>query len=307
MPITRDQASRLLTQPEMGLFGDSRNPALRALSEKALASRVARTRKLRDKSYALLQRQKLKSRESTGNKLGTSGVANQRTGKKGEILDDMLQRFESRLQEVQAADKPAVLAAGKSSNAGVTARKAAARKTPSESKTTRARKTTARIPAAKPSARTNTAAITKPGTSAKASEPAKAARTAKAAATQAAKPVKPVKRVRSSPADNGPGQGNSRMKPKTPPARSRKTAITPERALENTRALLEAKQQRELQPPAYLSVDTHAGTEHPSPGFQSGGAESKALELHEGEIRMEAIHGSISTRDRRNQGQRDKG
>lgn len=172
MPITRDQASRLLTQPEMGLFGDSRNPALRALSEKALASRVARTRKLRDKSRGLLQRQKLKSRERTGNKLGTSGVANQRTGKKGEILDDILQRFESRLQEVQAAGKPAVLAAGKS-NAGVTARKAAARKTPSESKTTRARKTTARKPAAKPSARTRTAASTKPGTSANASEPAK--------------------------------------------------------------------------------------------------------------------------------------
>lgn len=304
MPITRDQASRLLTQPEMGLFGDSRNPALRALSEKALASRVERTRKLRDKSRGLLQRQKLKSRERTGNKLGTSGVANQRTGKKGEILDDILQRFESRLQEVQAAGKPAVLAAAKSSNAGVTARKAAARKTPSESKTTRARKTAARKPAAKPSARTNTAAITKPGTSANASEPAKATRTAKAAATQAAKPVK---RVRSSSAHNGPGQGNSRMKPKTPRARSRKTAITPERALDNTRALLEAKQQRDLQPPAYLSINTHAGTEQPSPGFQSGGAKSKALELHEGEIRMEAIHGSISTRDRRSQGQRDKG
>ena len=97
------------------------------------------------------------------------------------------------------------------------------------------------------------------------------------------------------------------MKPKTPRARSRKTAITPERALDNTRALLEAKQQRERQPPAYLSIDTHAGTEQRSPEFQSGAAKSKALELHEGEIRMEPIHGSISTRDRRNQGQRDTG
>ncbi|MDQ3617675.1 MAG: hypothetical protein M3374_03005 [Pseudomonadota bacterium] len=126
MPITRAQASRVLTQPELALFGDSRNPALRALSEKALASRVERTRKLRDKSRDLLQRQKLKSRERTGNKLGTSGVANQRTGEKGEILDDMLQRFECRLQEVQAAGEPAVLAGRP--KAGVTARKAATKK-----------------------------------------------------------------------------------------------------------------------------------------------------------------------------------
>ena len=68
MLITRDKANRLLTQPEMGLFGDSRNPALRGLSEKALVSRVERTRKLRDKSRDLLQRQKLKTRDRTGSK-----------------------------------------------------------------------------------------------------------------------------------------------------------------------------------------------------------------------------------------------
>ena len=258
MPITRDQASRVLTQPEMGLFGDSRNPALRALSEKALASRVERTRKLRDKSRDLLQRQKLKSRERTGSKLGTSGIANQRTGKKGEILDDVLQRFERRLQEVQAAAEPAVLTAGKR-KANVTERK-----TGSDSKTTRTPKATTRQPAAKPAASTRSAASAKPRTAAGAS-----------------------------------------VKPKTTRARS-KAAITPERALANTHKLLEAKQQRDRQPPPYLAIDTHSGTEQTSPGFQSGTARSKALELHEGEMRMEPIHGSISTHDRRNQGQRDK-
>ncbi len=296
MPITRDHASRVLTQPEMGLFGDSRNPALRALSEKALASRVERTRKLRDKSRDLLQRQKLKSRGRTGSKLGTSGVANQRTGKKGEILDDMLQRFESRLQEVQAAGEPAVLTAGKP-KAGITARKTA-----SGSKTTRARKTTDRQPAPKPSARTRTAASAKPGTAANASMAASATRTAKAATTP---PGMPAKRVRTSAAhDDGPGQGNSGVNPKTSRARS-KTVITPERALDNTRALLEAKHQREREPPAYLTIDTHAGSEQPSPGFQSGTAKSRTLELHEGEMRMEPIQGSISTHDRQNQGKRD--
>lgn len=296
MPITRNQASRLLTQPEMGLFDESRNPALRALSEKALASRVERTRKLRDKWRDLLQRQKLKGRERTGSKLGITGVANQRTGKKGVILDDVLQRFESRLQEVRAAGEPAVRTAGKP-KAG-----AAARKTASDSKTSRARKTTARQPAAKPAARTRKAASAKPGTTAKAPVPAKAARTAKAATTQ---PRKPAKRVGTGAAHDGSGPGSSGVKPKTTRARSR-TAITPERALDNTHALLEAKQQRERQPPAYLAIDTHAGTEQASPGFQSGTARSKALELHEGEIRMEAIQGSISTHDRQNQGKRDR-
>ncbi len=204
MPITRDQATRVLTQAEMGLFGDSRNPALRALSEKALSSRVVRTRKLRDKSHDMLQRQKLKSRERTGSKLGTSGNANQRTAKKGEILEDMLQRFETRLQDVRAA------------------------------------------------------------------------------------------------ADAGTS------KPNTSRASSKKT-ITPKRALANTRALLEAKKKRDRQPPAYLAIDTHAGSEATNPGFQSGTAKSRSLDMHESEMRMEPIHGSVSTKNRVNQGERDNG
>ena len=250
MPITRDQASRLLTQPELGLFGDSRNPALRALSEKALTSRAERTRKLRDKSRDLLQRQKLKSREHTGSKLGISGVANVRTGKKGEILDDMLQRFETRLEQVQAAGEPVI------------------------------RK------------KQLTAASTKSGKVAKTSAPAKtsakASRTPTATTTQHSTPAKSIRT----------SEGKRFAKPNATGARS-KTEITPKRALKNTRALLDAKQQRDRQPPAYLAFDSHAGTEQPGGGFQSASAKSKAKELHEGEIRMKPIHGSISTQDRK--------
>lgn len=222
MPITRDQASRLLTQPEMGLFGDSRNPALRALTEKALASRVARTRKQREKSRDLLQRQKLKSRENTGSKLGASGVANVRTAKKGEILDDMLQRFETRLREVQIAGHPPKQKRGAAS----------------------------------------------------------------------------AKMTRS-------GNDTSNAMPKTTRATSKK-AITPKRALQNTRALLEAKQKRDREPPAYLTMNSHAGIDQPSPEFQSADAKSQAQELHEAEMRMEPVHGSISTHNRKNQGKRDQ-
>ena len=269
MPITRDQASRLLTQPEMGLFGDSRNPALRALSEKALTSRVERTRKLRDKSRDMLQRQKLKSRERTGSKLGISGDANARTSMKAEILEDILQRFEVRLKKVQSAG-------------GTVAPKTGKPKTGATSRKTSAPKTTPRKPAAKntagPAVKKRQAASAKPGTAAMVSAPAKAARTAKSAA---ASPKKPAKRAAS------------------------KTAITPKIALKNTRALLEAKQQRKRQPPAYVAIDTHAAAEQPNAGFQSSAAKSKAQELHHGESRMDPIHGSISTRGRKNQGKRD--
>lgn len=263
MPITRDQATRLLTQSEMGLFGDSRNPALRALSEKALSSRVERTRKLRDKSRDLLQRQKLKSRERTGSKLGTSGDANVRTGKKGEILDDMLQRFETRLRDILAADEPIL--------------KKRATTSAKPHKATKAAKATAPAKSARSSRKTATAQLGKSGN--------------RAGTDTAAK--------------DGPGGANVGIKPKATRAVGKKT-ITTKRALKNTRALLDAKQQRNRQPPAYLAIDSHAATVQPSPGFQSGAAKSRSQELHEGEIRMEPIHGSISTQGRKNQGKRDK-
>ncbi|MDQ3511152.1 MAG: hypothetical protein M3414_05625, partial [Pseudomonadota bacterium] len=97
MIIARAQALSLLTDPEMVLFAESRNPTLRSFNERELTRRIDRVRKLRDKSRDLLQRQRVSSRERTGNKGGKSGTANERTARKAEVLDDVLQRFESRL------------------------------------------------------------------------------------------------------------------------------------------------------------------------------------------------------------------
>lgn len=274
MLITRDKANRLLTQPEMGLFGDSRNPALRGLSEKALVSRVDRTRKLRDKSRDLLQRQKLKTRDRTGSKTGTFGVANQRTSDKGEILDDILRRFENRLKEVQSG--------GKSDAA--TAKKKPARK-----------------PASTSREKSGTSASAKPSAKSKSSAPAKTDRTAKATTKLPSKPAEHASTVK---ANDKPGKGNSVVKGAR--VASSKKEITPKRALKNTRALLDAKQQRQRQPPAYLAIDTHAEAQQPDTGFQSATAKAKARKLHEGESRMDPIHGSISTQGRQNQGKRDK-
>src|SRR3970040_2694173 len=107
MAVTRDQASRLLSESEMTLFSESRNPALRSFSARELIRRIERARKLRDKSRDLLQRQRLGSRKRTGSKRGATGGANERTARKGEVFEDILQRFESRLQEVQGSDEAA--------------------------------------------------------------------------------------------------------------------------------------------------------------------------------------------------------
>ena len=80
--------------------------------------------------------------------------------------------------------------------------------------------------------------------------------------------------------------------------------ITPEQALANTRALLEAKKEHDRQPQPWQMLDQHAGpVDHA--GYQSPEAADKAEQLHEGESRMQAIQGSISSTDRKNQGKRD--
>jgi hypothetical protein len=74
--------------------------------------------------------------------------------------------------------------------------------------------------------------------------------------------------------------------------------------LANTRRLLEAKQAHDRQPPPWQQFDA-AQKQVPKTGYQSAEAEEKARELHEGESRLPAIEGSVSTSDRRHQAKRD--
>ena len=89
---------------------------------------------------------------------------------------------------------------------------------------------------------------------------------------------------------------------KAAPAKQRK--ITPAKALANTRALLEAKQAQDRRPQPWQALDPEQA-HLPQDGFQSPEAAARAEELHAGESRMPAIQGSISTRDRHDQGKRD--
>jgi len=320
MPVTRDQATRLLTQAEMGLFGDSRNPALRALTASGLAKRVERVRKLRDKARDLLQRQRLSSRDLTGSKRGASGEANERTRRKGEVLADILQRFEDRLKDVERAEK---LEAKHEAAASAASAKAKAKAKPAVGKT-KASKAPAPSPRAKKAATASSVKAKSKGSSsaglmantagrgadAKASGPTKAAKRTAASPTKAAKPTAANK------AGTGDVTGNTRNagrgavmegatpKPK-PTTRAARSGITPGRALANTRALLEAKQQHDAEPKSWQALAGRAEHAPPDGGFQSGIAAAKAEELHAGESRMTAIEGSISTRGRQNQGKRD--
>ncbi len=299
MAFTRSHATSLLNQAEMGLFDDSRANSLRGLSANELGKRIERARKARDRARDLLQRQKLASRSRTGSKRGVSGQANQRSKRKAELLAEILGRFEDQLKGVEkagAAVKPkpkakasARPAARQAAGKQVAARKKAATPKRAGSKrdaTPPGRKATARAADAGESPATARKSRQKsPAPAARRGIDGKGAESASKAARSSTK----------LPAKAAAGRG---AKPAAKP-------ITPRRALANTRKLLEAKQARERQGQPWQTLDPMH--DHlPQPGYQSGQAAEKAEELHSGQSRMTPIEGSISTRDRKNQGKRDR-
>jgi hypothetical protein len=112
---------------------------------------------------------------------------------------------------------------------------------------------------------------------------------------------KPAKRSAVAPRE---GASAGRTTKTQPASRKRGGNITPEQALANTRALLEAKQQHDRETPPWQAIGASPG-QPPQAGFQSDEARRKANELHSGESRQEAIQGSVATHDRHNQGKRD--
>lgn len=132
MPFTRQQAEALLNKTEMALFNDSRVNELRKLSAAEIDKRITRARAVRDRARDLVQRQKLASRKTTGNKRGTSGVANERSKQKVELTADILKRFEGQLKIAKKKEKEAAPPKGRKAPAKVAAKKAAAKKVASK-------------------------------------------------------------------------------------------------------------------------------------------------------------------------------
>ncbi len=293
MLITRAKATALLNQKEMELYTDSRVNALRKLDAKALTTRVGRARDARDRARDLVQRQKLASRERTGAKRGTSGMANERSKEKATLLSDILSRFEAQLRQVERDDRRAAKAAEKTAATAAPARKPASKRSEASAP-------------AKPAGGRRSAASGEPASATRKSSakgtPAGGARATRAS-TRSAEPSKAAKKATGTASADGKAAGRSATWA-TKKARPAKKVLTPEQALERTRELLEAKQQQARQPKSW---ETFGGTaaEAGSPGYQSEEAARRAEQLHEGEARVPAIHGSNSTRDRINQGKRD--
>ena len=206
---------------------------------------------------------------------GRDGVAD-RTARKEALLVELLQRFSDARREAPV-DRAAARVAKKAP-----ARKAAAMK--ASAKKVAAKKVAAKKVAAKKAPAKKVAAM-------------KASAKKVAATKTAAKKVAARKAIaKKAPVGKAPAR-----KPATRKAARR---VSPERALENTRRLLEEKQARARSPQPWQSLDPVA--DHaPQPGYQSQQAAGKARDLHAGESRMASIHGSSSTRDRYNQGKRD--
>lgn len=147
MAYTPAQAVKLLNAGEFALFAASRADALKTHTAARLRAKVRRARALRDKFRDLLKRQRLATRTRTGSKAGVSGVANQRTRQKAEVLAEVLQRFEKRLAQVEAAEARAAR-----TKAAVQARVALSRKRRADAArvATRQPSTSAKAPAKPP-------------------------------------------------------------------------------------------------------------------------------------------------------------
>lgn len=289
MAVTRAKATSLLNATEMGLYDDSRANALRGHSEAKLARLVTRARTARDRARDLEKRQRLASRSTTGSKSGRSGQANARTGEKAELLADILKRLEAQHRDTAKAEKAAGRDKAKAAKSAATAKAKTA---------TAAKRATGKKAASKTTRSGKVASGAKTASaSTSAKKPAK-----KAAAKQASS------KATSAAAGKAPAKGASKTaaarKDAAKKGAAKSAGISPKRALANTRKLLAEQDAKAAQPKPWDGLGND-GTAQAAPGFQSPKARSRALELHAGETRQAPIHGSISTRDRKNQGKRD--
>jgi hypothetical protein len=105
MATTITQARPLLTVAELELFDQSRAEPIKSLTPARLRGKVTRTRTLRDKYRDLYRRQTVAVRTARGAS-GRSPMAanNERTERKAQILQEVLERFEARLAYLEERD-----------------------------------------------------------------------------------------------------------------------------------------------------------------------------------------------------------
>jgi len=113
MAYNRRQARAICNDSEYELFTVSLADSINELTPVQLRGKIKRARTLRDKSTDLFRRQSLAMQESTGSKRGRTGSANERTEQKARLFDEVLKRFEARLDKITAEPAPAASKAPK--------------------------------------------------------------------------------------------------------------------------------------------------------------------------------------------------
>ena len=195
MAYTLTQARPLLNAAELELFEQSRTEPVKRLTPAKLSGAVKRTRTLRDKYRDLYQRQTVAVRTSTPN--AVTGSDNDRTKRKADILQEVLERYEARVTLLQGRDSSTTKDTG---NAGKTAAR-----TPASQDAKTAIKKTPRAGAASQVGATGKAskpASTATATAPKASKESKSSKTAKP-------PVIPKKRAATEKLNASAGSGAS--------------------------------------------------------------------------------------------------
>lgn len=189
MAYTLTQARPLLNAAELELFEQSRTEPVKRLTPAKLSGAVKRTRTLRDKYRDLYQRQTVAVRTSTPN--AVTGSDNDRTKRKADILQEVLERYEARVTLLQGRDSSTTKDTG---NAGKTAAR-----TPASQDAKTAVKKTPRAGAA-----------SQVGATGKASKPASTATATAPKASKTAKPpVSPKKRAATEKPNASAGSGAS--------------------------------------------------------------------------------------------------
>jgi hypothetical protein len=104
MPTPRIAEKDLLSPVEMALFTLSNDSGeLTKRSPAQLRDKIARARDLRDRAQDMYHRQVGQTRAVTGNKRGYTGLANERTRQKGEVLRGVVDRLsQARTQQLAA-------------------------------------------------------------------------------------------------------------------------------------------------------------------------------------------------------------
>jgi hypothetical protein len=100
MPISMAQARRLCSQRELELVDASSPRNIRELSPARLKQKVTRARALRDKYRDLAKRQRLEARGKKRPQSRRPAQGNENTVRKAELFDEVLERFQSRVETV---------------------------------------------------------------------------------------------------------------------------------------------------------------------------------------------------------------